>query len=76
MKALDGNNLQNIMSKLTDIITEEQDAYDNMPESLQESERGEAMSEAIDHLEAAFDAIETACDAIDEAVDELYEAIQ
>ena len=38
------------------LCEEEQDAYDNLPESLQDSERGEQMSDCIDALgEAAGD---------------------
>lgn len=44
------------------IRDEEQEAYDNMPEGLQESERGEAMYDAIDALESAMDS----CDEIEE----------
>ena len=45
---------------------EEQEAFDNMPESIQESERGEQMQEAID-------ALDEACCSIDEAIDRLGE---
>ena len=47
---------------------DEQDKFDNMPEGLQESERGEAMQEAID-------AIETACGSLDDAIDTLQEIV-
>ena len=40
------------------IINDEQEAYDNMPESLQESERGEQMSEYIDTMQEAFDGLD------------------
>lgn len=35
------------------IVEEEREAFDNMPEGLQESEKGQAMSEAADTLEEA-----------------------
>lgn len=44
------------------ILTDEQEAFDNLPESLQESERGQAMQEAIDALESAVQA----CEELDE----------
>ena len=50
-----------------EITDEEQDAFDNLPESLQDSDRGDTMSEAIDNLESLKDAITTATDAIEEA---------
>jgi poly-gamma-glutamate capsule biosynthesis protein CapA/YwtB (metallophosphatase superfamily) len=37
---------------------EEQEALDNMPESLQQAERGEAMQHAIEQLDALVDALE------------------
>lgn len=39
-------------------MDEEQEAFDNMPESIQESERGEQMEEYIYNMETAIDAIE------------------
>lgn len=40
------------------VLEEEQDAFDNLPESLQDSERGERMQEAIDALENALDGLD------------------
>ena len=39
------------IDQLSEIRDEEQGAYDNLPESLQESERGENMQNCIDALE-------------------------
>lgn len=46
---------------IEDVQTEEQDAFDNMPEGLQSGERGETMSRGLEYLDAAvssFDDIE------------------
>lgn len=43
---------------------EEQDALDNFPENLQNSERYTAMEDAIDGLEEAIDCIEQASESI------------
>ena len=40
--------------ELESICEEEQGAYDNMPESLQDSERGQALYENVDTLESAI----------------------
>lgn len=40
-----------IEGELEDIAGEERDAFDNLPESLQYGERGEAMEAAADELE-------------------------
>ena len=37
---------------------EEQEAFDNMPESIQESERGEGMEDGLNLLVEAIEAIE------------------
>lgn len=44
--------------ELDSLIEEEQEAYDNMPESLQDGERGQAMSDIINDLETERDSIE------------------
>ena len=36
---------------------EEQEAYDNLPESIQYSDRGEQMSDNIDNLDEIFDSL-------------------
>lgn len=55
---------------LDDAKNEEQDAFDNMPESLQESERGQLMEETIGVLEEAYTGLDTALDELN-AVDQL-----
>lgn len=45
-------------SILTEALVEEQEAYDNMPESLQYSDRGTAMEENIDNIEDAINDLE------------------
>lgn len=43
----------------------EQDSYDNMPESLQQGERGQDMEFAIDKLDTASQTISDLVDALD-----------
>ena len=52
---------------LENVRDEEQEAFDNMPESLQGSERGETMEEYICTLEEAIEAMDT--DELQEIVD-------
>ena len=54
--------LAELQQEIDGILAEEQEAYDNMPESFQDSERGEAMQEAIDALESAV----SSCEEVDE----------
>lgn len=52
--------VNNIISKANLISESEQAAYDNLPESFQDSERGETMEDAIDNLETAITSLEEA----------------
>ena len=52
---------------LETLMDEEQEAFDNMPESLQSTERGETMEEYISILEERIDALDT--DELQEIVD-------
>ena len=47
---------------------EEQEAIDNMPESLQESDKGLDSQEALDNLDTAFEAMEEAFEAVNEGL--------
>lgn len=57
--------LDKYRDELETMQEDEQDKYDNLPEGLQESERGEAMMEAADNLENAVSALEECIDALD-----------
>ena len=50
------------------VCEEEQDSLDNMPENLQDSEKCEAMSDAIDNLDDASDSISSAIESISSAI--------
>lgn len=47
---------------------DEEDAYDNLPESFQDGERGEEMQEYIDVMDEAMDKIDDAANAIEEII--------
>ena len=47
------NKIQKAIDLLDEVITDEQDAYDNMLENLQESEKSESMDEGLDTLDEA-----------------------
>lgn len=53
-----------IKNKLTSILNDESNYFDNMPENLQSSMRGCDSEEAIEYLEEA-------CDLLDEIVEKL-----
>lgn len=47
---------------------QESDCLDNIPESLQDTDRYEKMEKAVENLEAALDHIENAQECISEAI--------
>lgn len=49
------NELDILLDTLTDIRDEEQEAFDNMPEGLQDSERGQDIQDAIGTLDSSVD---------------------
>lgn len=51
---------------IEDLASSEREKYDNMPESLQQGERGEAMSAAADALEEAQTSMEEALEKLQE----------
>ena len=63
---IDYDLIESVKDELEDILYEEEDAYDNMPENLQYSMRGEESSDAIDSLQEAVDALEEAIDTLNE----------
>ena len=63
------NLLEELRGELESVKDEEQSAYNNMPESLQGSERGDSMQDAID----ALDDINTDFESLIESVNELLQ---
>ena len=61
--------IQAALEKLEDVAAEEENAYDNMPESLQESERGEQMCEYIDTMDEAASCLDAVIADLQEIVD-------
>ena len=59
--------LEDLRGQIEDLQSEEREAFDNMPESLQQSERGQ-------DVEATVDALQSAYDAADEAITNLETA--
>ena len=64
-----GMTLEDLFEELQALQEEEQEAYDNMPESLQSSERGEAIYEAIGNLESAASSLEEASEYLAAAIE-------
>lgn len=63
------NRLEVLKDELENLSVEEQDAYDNLPESLQDSERGDAMEENVSDIDDAASSIEEIMDTIQDIID-------
>ena len=68
--------LERAQRELSDIKDEEQDALWNMPDSLQESERGQRIDEIVGILDEADCTIDEARSNIEEAMGNLWDIIE
>lgn len=60
--------LEECMSDLEFIKEEEQEAYDNLPESIQYSERGEAMQGNVDDIDYVISDLDQVIDSINNII--------
>ena len=58
--------IEDIKDEIEDILWDEEDAYNNMPENLQYSIRGENSIDAINSLQEAIDTLERAVNILEE----------
>ena len=59
--------LEDLRGKIEDLQSEEQEAFDNMPESLQQGDRGQASEAAAEALQSAFDSVDEAVGYLESA---------
>lgn len=62
------DSLEEVKAKVVELLAEEQEYYDNMPEAFQEGERGQNSQSAIDALENVEGSIDEAIQSIEEAI--------
>ena len=62
------NYLKEASKKLSSILNEEQDAFDNMPEGLQSSYRGMCSEDAIDNMEEASEKLDEVIELLNDIV--------
>ena len=55
-----------LKNKLDMVLIEEEMVFDNMPENLQYSMRGEESQEAIEHMQEAVNSLENAINELEE----------
>jgi flagellar biosynthesis chaperone FliJ len=58
--------IEQVKGKLQEILNEEEMVFDNMPENLQCSMRGEESEESIEHMNEAVDALDNAIEQLEE----------
>ena len=58
-----------LKEQIESVCEEEQEAYDNLPESIQYSERGEAMSETASDLEDAASSIDDVMSTLQDIIE-------
>ena len=63
------NSLENLSSDLGDVAQEESDAYENMPESLQQSDRGSIIEDNIYNLEDCISQINDVIDTLSSMIE-------
>ncbi len=61
--------LGTLKEQIESVCEEEQEAYDNLPESIQYSERGEAMSEMTTDLEDAASSIDDVMSTLQDIIE-------
>lgn len=57
------------MDNLEEVAADEQDYFDNMPEAIQDSEKGTRAGEIISNLGIVYDELETAMESLDTVED-------
>lgn len=62
------NTLKEVSKKLSSLLSEEQDAFDNMPEGLQSSYRGMCSEDAIDNMEEASEKLDEVIELLSDVV--------
>ena len=65
----------NLYTDFSLTVDEEREAFDNMPESLQQSEKGEATSEGLNTLESALNMLDAIMDEFNQVADDIQELL-
>ncbi len=60
--------IEAVKEMLVSVLYDEQGSYNNIPESLQGSEKAQESETAIDHMESALEGLDSAIEGITEAI--------
>ena len=61
--------LLEIVGEIEEIAGEEEEAYDNLPDGIQDSERGQKMSDNVDTLYSILSSMESIDDEIEQVLE-------
>ena len=61
--------IERLKERVENVRVEEQEAFDNLPESIQQSDKGQAMEEATYNLDEAAEYLENAEDSLQAILD-------
>lgn len=64
-----GKTLEDCACKIEDVLDEEKEAMENVPEGLQESERYSSMEQCVDLLSDALDGVQEASNRLTEVLE-------
>ena len=67
--------LSNAKDELEGVINAEHEAFDNMPESLQQADRGQTMEEGINTLEDASSTLDDLISSIEDILGQIDEVV-
>lgn len=62
------DNLISAEANIESVLNDEQDYFDNMPEPIQDSVKGEIASDCIDNLQNALDSIMDVIDSLNASI--------
>lgn len=68
--------LGELQADIDSIIGDEQEALDNMPESLMDSDRYTTMESAVEALQSALDAVDELSSFLSESIDSVTESLE
>ncbi|KQW19737.1 MULTISPECIES: hypothetical protein [Pseudomonas] len=68
-------NANSLKDEIEVLQGEEQESFDNLPESLQQGDKGQAMEQAVEALEEAAEQLENGLSAAIDALDEVLASL-
>jgi uncharacterized phage infection (PIP) family protein YhgE len=67
--------LGNAKEELEDVINAEQEAFDNMPEGLQQTDRGQAMEDGLSTLDDASSTLDDSISSLEDIMGQIDEVV-